>query len=392
MNILISSLVDLKKTSHGRLHEFIKYLLSRGHDITIISVNTWWLKDLYSNLYYNNYFEEMLQKANIIYLTKRKINPIIQEIFFLRTLSKLVDYDLFDLHINYHSLITGYLIAKKMRELNVPTVCDIADDLSAAMRITPQIPRLIRPLAGFVTERMMRRNIQIADKVTFTLDTLRDTYNIPKSKSELIPNGVDIQLFRNCPSEQLREELSINQDFVIGYVGVLREWVDLEPVFFALNDLDMPIKLLIVGEEGGFEENKNLVKRYGISDKVIFTGTVPYTQVPRYISCMDTCLIPFKINAVSENALPMKLFEYMACEKAVISTKLLGVVEVARNGVLYASNKEEFKDKITKLYKDENLRREMGQEGRKFVEESYSWSNIASKFESVLLEVANRNG
>ena len=389
MNILISTIADLKKTAHGRPHQFIKYLLSMGHDITIISINAWWLKDMYSNLYYDNYFEEMFQKANIIYLTKQRANPIIQEIFSFKTLFKSVDYDLFDLHINYHSFVTGYLIGKKMFGLNVPTVCDIADDLPAYMSATPQIPRLLRPFAGFVTERIMRKNIQIADKVTFTLNSLRETYNIPKSKSELIPNGVDTQLFRSYPSEQLREELGIDQSFVIGYVGVLREWVDFEPIFSAIKDLDAPLKLLIVGEEGGFEENKNLVKRYGISDKVLFAGTVPYTQVPRYISCMDICLIPFKTNAVSENALPLKLFEYMACEKAVISTKLRGVVDVALNKVLYASTKEEFKDKIIKLYKDGELRKRMGLEGRKFVEEDYSWSKIASKFERVLLEVVS---
>ena len=149
------------------------------------------------------------------------------------------------------------------------------------------------------------------------------------------------------------------------------------------------MKLLIVGEEGGLKKNKELAKRYGISDKIIFTGTIPYKQVPKYISCMDVCLIPFKLDAVSQSSLPLKLFEYMACEKPVISTKIAGVVNAVQDRVLYASAEEEYHDKIVKLYKDEELRIKLGVEGRNYVKQNYEWSKLALKLESVLEEVRN---
>jgi glycosyltransferase involved in cell wall biosynthesis len=203
-----------------------------------------------------------------------------------------------------------------------------------------------------------------------------------------------MNLFKKYPSNECRQKLNIPyQDFVIGYVGVLREWVDLEPVFAVVKRLSRNyrnLKLLIAGEEGGLKKNKELAKRYGISDKVIFTGTIPYEQVPRYISCMDICLIPFKLNAVSESSLPLKLFEYMACEKPVISTKIAGVVDVVQDKVLYASTEEEYRDKIVKLYEDEELRMKLGVVGRSYVKENYEWSKLASKLENVLEEVRNR--
>jgi len=117
--------------------------------------------------------------------------------------------------------------------------------------------------------------------------------------------GVDTTLFRNYVDT--KEELGID-GFVIGYVGVLREWVDLKPVFLALKDLDAEITMLVVGKEGRFDENVDLAKRCGVRTRVVFTGMVPYAQVPRCISAMDVCFVPFGRGAISENALPLKLF------------------------------------------------------------------------------------
>ncbi len=228
---------------------------------------------------------------------------------------------------------------------------------------------------------MTRKNIGRAEKVTVTTDMLKRTYNIPDGKCEVIPNGVDTNLFRNYGNT--KEELSL-EGFNIGYVGVLREWVDLEPVFLALKDLD-GINMVVVGKEGNFNENVKLAKKCGVSDRVIFTGMVPYSLAPKYISAMDVCLIPFKANAISESALPLKLFEYMACEKPVISTDLPGVKAVADNKVRYAVNEKEYKEKIVELYKSKGLRREMGETGRVFVEGNYDWVKIVERMEKILL-------
>jgi len=140
----------------------------------------------------------------------------------------------------------------------------------------------------------------------------------------------------------------------------------------------------MVGGGVGYEKNVELAKEYDLLKNVIFTGTVPYTQVPKYISCMDVCVIPFKLDAVSQNSLPLKLFEYMACEKPVISTKVKGIIESVGDMVLYASNTSEYMSEITKLYNDEELRRSMGLKGRRFVKENYNWERIVRKLETTL--------
>ncbi|MCJ7616580.1 MAG: glycosyltransferase, partial [Desulfobacterales bacterium] len=169
----------------------------------------------------------------------------------------------------------------------------------------------------------------------------------------------------------------------------LREWIDLETLFLAVKQLNerLDIKLLMVGGGIGYEDSVALAKKHGLMKNVIFTGTVPYTQVPKYISCMDVCVVPFKLDAVSQNSLPLKLFEYMACKKPVISTKVEGIMAAVQNRVLYASNVEEYKDKIIELYENEGLRRKLGSEGREIVEMDYEWSKITSRLEQVMEEV-----
>ncbi|MGB7532380.1 MAG: glycosyltransferase family 4 protein [Halobacteriota archaeon] len=378
MRILITSIVDLKKSQHNRPHQFVKYL-SKKHEVTVLSINDWW-KGGQDNLEaYSSEFDDDFKRIDYYYLTDKKVSPILQELLFRRKVKEVLKEEDFDVHLNYSTLISGYVAAKRVK-----TVYDLADDLGAMIKESPQIPRLMRPFGGILGDLMVRRNIEKAEKVTVTTDMLKIAYSIPDGKCEVISNGVDTNLFRNYGNA--KEELGLD-GFIIGYVGVLREWVNLEPVFGALKGLDAEIKMVVVGKEGGFNENVRLAKKCGVSDRVTFTGMVPYSQVPKYISAIDVCLIPFKKSQISERALPLKLFEYMACGKPVISTELPGIKNVAGEKVMYATNEKEYKERIAELYKNEELMHEMGKSGREFVAENYNWEKIVERMERTLLTV-----
>lgn len=225
MKILVSSIVDLKKSQHNRPHQFVRYL-SKKHEVTVLSINDWWKggqDDLDS---YSSEFSDVFKRVEYYYLTDKKVSPIIQELLFRKRIKEILKED-FDVHLNYNTLISGYIAAKKLK-----TVYDIADDLGAMIKASPQIPRFLRPFGGALGDYMMRKNIERAEKVTITTDLLKRSYNIPNDKCEVIPNGVDTTLFRNY--RDTKEELGLD-GFIIGYVGVLREWVDLGPVFLVVS-------------------------------------------------------------------------------------------------------------------------------------------------------------
>ncbi|HXZ94704.1 MAG TPA: glycosyltransferase, partial [Dehalococcoidia bacterium] len=326
--------------------------------------------------------------------TRRRISPILQEVSSFASIGKILEklnYRELDVHFNYNSLISGYFIARRLRTIGIKTVYDIADDLPQMIGVSPQIPRIARPIGKLMGNLMLTKNIGIASKVTFVDTHIQSLYPAPSGKAVVIRNGVDVELFSPRPSQTLREKLGIGNDFVVGFVGTMREWVDFEPVFEAVSRLNAQypdIRIMIVGEEGGLRKTKDLARRFGIFDKTIFIGTIPYSMVPEYISGMDVCLIPFArhkgMDTGGDGYCPLKLAEYLACEKPVISTQRTSIPEGI---VQYAATTEEYQDRIITLYNNPKLRAEIGSKGREIIVSSYTWSNSASMLEKTLLEV-----
>lgn len=394
MNILISSLIDLKKSSHNsRLHQFLKHL-SDKHKISIISINDWWKPkwDPRSEEYQKD-FISVLDNLDYTYITNKKISPILQEMISVIEPSSIKDIlkKDFDIHLSYNSLFCGYAISKRFNSKGLNTIYDLADDLPEMTRTSPQIPCLLKSFGGRLSAKMLKKNIKLAKKVTCTTESLSRSYDIPNKKSVIIPNGVDTDLFKPYEDAGIKGDLGIDDEcFVIGHVGVLREWLDFEPVFKAIKMLSgsYNLKMLIVGGGIGLNDTKKLASKYSISENVIFTGTLPYSKVPRYISCMDVGIIPFKSDNVSQNSLPLKLFEYMACKKPVISTNVRGINDNFNDMVMYASNFEDYIQRIKELNENEDLKNALGTAGRERMISEFDWSKVTLKLEKLIGDLA----
>lgn len=110
MKILITSIVDLKKSQHNRPHQFVRYL-SKKHEVTVLSINDWWKgrqDDLES---YSSEFNDIFKRIEYFYLTDKKVSPILQELLFRRKVKELLKEEDFDVHLNYSTLISGYVAA-----------------------------------------------------------------------------------------------------------------------------------------------------------------------------------------------------------------------------------------------------------------------------------------
>jgi glycosyltransferase involved in cell wall biosynthesis len=377
MHILIPAIIDVRKAAPNRLHQFIRHL-SKNHTITVVCINDFWKADQIDMTCHYKDFSDILSKIEVIYFTEKKISPVIQELFSPLFLQKMQNNG-YDLIFNYNTLISGRFLAKKF---NISMMYDIADDLSAMIQSSPQVPNLLRIPARRIGESGVRKTIAYSRSVTGTTAQIKEKYAIPDAKFHLVPNGVDTALFRKIEST-VRRDLGLEDSFVLGYVGVLREWVDFTSIYQALKELQN-FRLLIVGQEGYFQENKNMVQKLGIEDKVIFTGNVPYERVPDYIAAMDVCLIPFKNNEITQNAIPLKLFEYIACEKPVISSDLSGIRGDVENRIYYADTKEEYLDLLRKINLHDTNVLDLITNNRIFIEDHYTWDQIGILLEGLL--------
>ena len=117
-----------------------------------MSINDWWKggqDDLES---YSSEFDDVFKRIEHFYLTEKKVSPILQELFFRKKVKEILKEEDFDVHLNYNTLLSGYIAAKKIK-----TVYDLADDLGAMIKESPQIPRLLRPFGCASGNLMIRK-------------------------------------------------------------------------------------------------------------------------------------------------------------------------------------------------------------------------------------------
>jgi glycosyltransferase involved in cell wall biosynthesis len=378
MHVLVTSIIDLEKTPYSRLHHFIEHLLSRGHSVTVISIrDTWKHKGQKQN-------QALMKRIRVHYLTDGGIGPLLQKgkaVFTLSSILKKIDLKNVDVHLSYNSLLLNNLMAGQLKKHRIQTVYDLADDLAEMVATSPQIPSYLRSFAGKVSARLLVRNLRNAGMVTFSAREFMDAMRLDRFPHIYIPNGVDLKVFR--------PRKSIHKGVVIGYVGALREWVDLRPMLLAVKNLtDYRIKVLIVGGEADLCVYKDFVHEHQLDKKVTFTGNVPYQEVPGYINMMDITTVPFKKNRVTDGTCPLKLLEYLACEKPAIASSLAEIQRMLGDRVLYAETVKEWEKQIATLYHDSIFRETLGTQGRKYVEEHFDWRRLCAEMERILQDHA----
>jgi len=138
----------------------------------------------------------------------------------------------------------------------------------------------------------------------------------------LLPNACDADLFRGGLGRTLPETLGGLRRPLLGYVGTISHWVDLELVAELAARHDEADIVLV-----GPVENVD-IRPYARVPNLHLLGAVPYEQVPGYINAFDVCLIPFVSNELTEDVDPVKAYEYLALGKPVVA---VGLPELARH-------------------------------------------------------------
>ena len=138
----------------------------------------------------------------------------------------------------------------------------------------------------------------------------------------LVTNGVDYYHFRQeFQEEEFTEDiLSIKnrKKPVIGYFGALAVWFDYE-LIQKLAAERPEYEILIIGVNYDGSTEKYNLNKYS---NVTILGPVSYQDLPKYASTFDISTIPFLINEITESTSPIKLFEYMALGKPIVTTNI----------------------------------------------------------------------
>jgi glycosyltransferase involved in cell wall biosynthesis len=221
---------------------------------------------------------------------------------------------------------------------------------------------------------------------------LMELYNLPNKKIFVIENGANTELFRPIDQKEAKHKLILNEENqYICFVGNLVYWQGVE---YLIKSAPMVLKeipnvrFLIIGD-GAMKENLiQLAKNLNVYDNFLFIGWIQYEQVPEYVSACDVCVATKK--PMSSGYSPLKLYEYMACGRPVVASRLPGfeILESSRSGLLVApENPEELSNALIKLLKNASLREEMGRNARECVVKNHSWESVAKKVSDVCKSV-----
>ncbi|MFX0560662.1 glycosyltransferase [Tepidibacillus infernus] len=166
----------------------------------------------------------------------------------------------------------------------------------------------------------------------------------------LIPNGAEYEHFAregkakgegkgtDAGIVEIPEVLQQVPHPIVGFVGGISDWIDIPLVTRVAKQMPEVSFVFIGPVATNVDELKQL-------PNVTMLGAKPYQQLPEYIAHFDTCLIPFKINKLTESVNPIKLFEYLSAGKPVVSTPLPEVVAY-QEVVEIAGNEEEMIEAI----------------------------------------------
>jgi len=172
------------------------------------------------------------------------------------------------------------------------------------------------------TMALERELCERADIVFTTAATLLETKRPYNPETHLALHGVDQAHFARAldPATELAPELRGIAPPVIGFVGLIQDWVDLELIRY-MAERHRDWTLVLIG--------KSLVDLSALErlPNVELLGRKPYEALPSYLKAFDVGIIPFKLNELTRNVNPIKLREYLSAGLPVVSTDM---PEVAR--------------------------------------------------------------
>ena len=217
-----------------------------------------------------------------------------------------------------------------------------------------------------IARKLSRAFVRKADCVIApsnkTASYLKNECAIKNKPIYIVPTGIDVEPFKkeNFTQEEkdaLKESIGVSKDEkVILFLGRIADEKSIDVLIDQMPNVfeEYPkAKFVIVGYGPQEDQLKSQVKKLKLQDKVIFTGKIPWKDVPRYYNMADVF-----VNASLTETQGLTFIEAMASSLPVVckyAPNLTEFITNEKNGI-FIHNNDEYKDAIIRVLKDEKLR------------------------------------
>lgn len=221
-------------------------------------------------------------------------------------------------------------------------IYEYIDDLSPVLAGTKELPVNIKEKYEYVMSHT--DNIYV---IVTAEEIMKDVVK-KRGRNNLVLacNGVDYNFFKNIDNsfefdEDFKKVLEEKKP-IIGYYGALASWFDYDLIKeLARKRADYNIVFFGIKYDDSIEKAK--LEQY---ENIHYLGARNYKVLKNYANKFTVCTIPFLINSITEATSPVKLFEYMALEKPIVTTDMKECRKY--KSVLVAKNHEEYIEFIDK--------------------------------------------
>ncbi|HZO71098.1 MAG TPA: glycosyltransferase family 4 protein [Ktedonobacteraceae bacterium] len=213
----------------------------------------------------------------------------------------------------------------------------------------------------------------------------------------LITNGVDTKKFRPLPQRQARAELGWNDYFTAIYAGTHGLSHGLMTVLAAAELLlaRRDIRFVLVGN--GAEKAKLMAEaaRRNLTN-VTFLDSQPHERVPTLLAAADVCLVHLRSIPLFEGALPIKMYEAMACARPILlavdgEARQLATEEYGAAVYVEPENAAALASAIISLQEQPERARELGQRGRALVQERFDYDLLVAALDKQILSLLGKD-
>jgi len=209
-----------------------------------------------------------------------------------------------------------------------------------------------------------------------------------------LPPGVDEKVFHpGSGGAEVRARLGLTERPVVVCVSRLVPRKGQDTLILAMPRIlaRQPDAVLLIVGGGPYEQDlRRLVRETGVSDSVRFTGAVPWAELPAHYGAGDVFAMPCRTRrgGLDVEGLGIVYLEASATGLPVVAGDSGGAPDAVLDGetgwVVRGGSPEEAADRIVALLGDPELRRNMGERGRSWVEEKWRWDLLAERLRALL--------
>lgn len=377
-------------------HHLIERLSLKGHNIRVIDFPITWQNDSNKKLLSGR---EVYENVSRFYSGSNVtvIRPSILKLQFFDKLSIIVSHreEIKRQIIEFKpdvilglGILNNYYALLESRKHNIPFIYYLIDTLHRLLE-----NNIYSEIAKYY-EKFNIKNSNLILTINKQLKKYIIEMGGDPNKITVLHAGIDLNFFdkTKLDTNRIREKYGIkNSDLVLFFMGWLYQFTGiLEVAKYLLINKISGIKLFVVGEGDIYPDLVKLSKS-DVNNKIILTGKVPYNEIPNLVNVADICILPAYNIKVMQNIVPIKIYEYMACGKPIIATKLNGlIIEFGYDsGISYVNSIDDLFKIVTKFKENKQLIELEGNKSKNSVKD-YDWINIVNSFEQILYACTKR--